>query len=85
LRIVVATPDADRPCWRAELGGPVAIVVGNERYGVSRAWQGAADERVSIPMPGPADSLNVAVAAGVVMFEAARQRDQVHGILTASP
>jgi RNA methyltransferase, TrmH family len=74
LRVVVAAPDADRPCWRARLDGPTAIVVGNERYGVSRAWLEAADERMAIPMPGPADSLNVAVAAGVVMFEAARQR-----------
>jgi tRNA G18 (ribose-2'-O)-methylase SpoU len=41
---------------------------------VSPAWLHAADEAVAIPMPGPADSLNVAVAAGVVLFEAARQR-----------
>jgi TrmH family RNA methyltransferase len=74
LRVVVATPDADRDCWQAELGGPAALVVGNERHGVSRAWLEVANELVSIPMPGPADSLNVAVAAGVVVFEAARQR-----------
>ena len=74
LRIIVATPEAERPCWAVDLGGPAAVVVGNERYGVSSAWLEAADEMVTIPMPGPADSLNVAVAAGVVMFEAARQR-----------
>jgi len=74
LRIVVATPEADRPCWDADLGGRAAVVVGNERYGVSPAWLEAADETVTIPMPGPTDSLNVAVAAGVVLFEAARQR-----------
>jgi RNA methyltransferase, TrmH family len=74
LRIVVATPDAGRTCWDADLDGPTAAVVGNERYGVSPAWLEAADETVTIPMPGPADSLNVAVAAGVVIFEAARQR-----------
>lgn len=74
VRIIVATPEADRPCWHAGFEGPTAIVVGNERYGVSEAWLDAADETVSIPMPGPADSLNVAVAAGVVLFEAARRR-----------
>jgi TrmH family RNA methyltransferase len=74
LGVVVATPDGDRPCWDADLGGPTAVVVGNERLRVSEAWLEAADETVTIPMPGPADSLNVAVAAGVVMFEAARQR-----------
>ena len=75
LRVVVATPEADEACWRADLRGPTAIVVGNERYGVTDSWLDAADETVAIPMPGPADSLNVAVAAGVVLFEAARQRD----------
>ena len=74
LRIVVATPQAERACWDVDLGGSAALVVGNERFGVSPTWLQAADETVSIPMPGPADSLNVAVAAGVVMFEAARQR-----------
>ena len=74
LRVVVATPDADDDCWSADLTGPTAIVVGNERYGVTSAWLDAAEEAVRVPMPGPADSLNVAVAAGVVLFEAARQR-----------
>ena len=74
LRVVVATPEAGRPCWEAVLAGRVAVVVGNERYGLTRAWRVAADEAVSVPMPGPTDSLNVAVAAGVVLFEAARQR-----------
>jgi tRNA G18 (ribose-2'-O)-methylase SpoU len=78
--VVVATPDADRPCWDADLGGPTAVVVGNERLGVSDAWLEAADETVTIPMPGPADSLNVAVAAGVVMFEAARQRARMASV-----
>jgi RNA methyltransferase, TrmH family len=72
--IVVATPCADRPFWEADLSGPVALVVGSERHGVSDDWLDAADERVAIPMPGPSDSLNVAVAAGIVLFEAVRQR-----------
>ena len=74
LRVVVATPHADETCWEADLAQATAIVVGNERYGVSRAWLDTADDTVTVPMPGPADSLNVAVAAGVVLFEAARQR-----------
>jgi TrmH family RNA methyltransferase len=75
LRIVVASPAGDVPLWRAELTGPVALVLGCEKRGVSSAWLEAADEIVAIPMPGEAmDSLNVAVAAGIVLFEAARQR-----------
>jgi TrmH family RNA methyltransferase len=74
IRVVVATPDAPKPYWDVDLGGPTALVVGNERHGVSQAWLSGADATVQIPMPGPADSLNVAVAAGVVIFEAAHQR-----------
>jgi TrmH family RNA methyltransferase len=73
-RVVVATPDGARPHWAADYTGATAVVVGNERSGVSDAWLAAADDTVRIPLPGPADSLNVAVAAGVVLFEAARQR-----------
>ena len=74
-RVVVATPDASAPVWSAEFSGSrIAVVVGGERYGVGRVWMEAADEVVSIPMAGRADSLNVAVAAGIVLFEAARQR-----------
>lgn len=80
-RIVVATPDAPRAHWEADYRGRVAIVVGNERYGVSAGWHAAAHERVHIPMPGPADSLNVAVASGVVLFEAAKQRSRAGPLL----
>ena len=48
--------------------------MGNEANGVSDALLAAADKRVFIPMQGRAESLNVAMAAGIVMFEALRQR-----------
>ena len=73
-RILVATPDAAVPYWAAGYEGPTAIVLGGERHGVGAAWFEAADATVSIPMAPAADSLNVAVAAGVVLLEAARQR-----------
>ena len=73
VRIVVATPEAKTPHW--DVGGG-AFVVGNERYGLSDAWRAAADELVRIPMPGPADSLNVAVAAGILLFADARPRSR---------
>lgn len=74
FRIIVATPSGQRVHREADFRGEAAVVVGSERHGVSEAWLDAADETVRIPMPGPADSLNVAVAAGVVMSEAAYQR-----------
>lgn len=54
--------------------GPVCIVVGSEGKGLSRLVRDNCDQVVSIPMAGPAESLNASVAAGVVLAEAARQR-----------
>jgi TrmH family RNA methyltransferase len=56
--------------WRA----PAALIVGNEAHGLSPAATQAATARVAIPMRGAAESLNAAMAASVVLFEALRQR-----------
>jgi TrmH family RNA methyltransferase len=53
---------------------PVALILGPESTGLSEAETEAADQAVRIPMQGEAESLNVAVAAGVLLYEAARQR-----------
>jgi len=74
VRIVATTPDAALPYFEADLTGPTALVVGSEQYGLTSAWIEEADTRVAIPMPGSADSLNAAMAAGIVVFEAVRQR-----------
>jgi RNA methyltransferase, TrmH family len=74
VRLVVTSPAATQPYWAVEAADGVAVIVGSERHGVSEPWLQAADAVVSIPMPGAADSLNVAVAAGIVLFEAARTR-----------
>lgn len=74
VRILVASPDAELPHYLADLTGPVALVVGSEQYGLSDAWLASADERITIPMPGSVDSLNAAMAAGILLFEALRQR-----------
>jgi tRNA G18 (ribose-2'-O)-methylase SpoU len=54
--------------------GPTIVVLGNETAGLSRAYCDACDARVRIPMHGAASSLNVAVAASVMLYEATRQR-----------
>lgn len=59
--------------YKARLKGRMAFVMGNEANGVTDTLLKAADKRVFIPMPGRAESLNVAMAAGIVMFEAIRQ------------
>lgn len=56
------------------LEGPVVVVVGSEGKGLSRLVGETCDMRVRIPMPGGAESLNAGVAAGVVLYEAARRR-----------
>ncbi|MCI3931501.1 23S rRNA (guanosine(2251)-2'-O)-methyltransferase RlmB [Streptomyces sp. AN091965] len=56
------------------LEGPVVIVVGSEGKGLSRLVGETCDFRVRIPMPGGTESLNAGVAAGVVLYEAARRR-----------
>ena len=77
VAILATTPDTDIDLWDADLRGPVAVVVGAEQYGLSEAWLDASDLRVRIPMAGMADSLNAAMAAGVVLYEAVRQRRPV--------
>ena len=74
VRILAANPAGTTPHWSALYDGAVAVVVGSERHGLPDVWLETADETVTIPMLGPVDSLNVGVACGVVLFEAARSR-----------
>ena len=57
-----------------DLRGPVAIVLGSEADGLTGAWSGDGVTPVSLPMLGVADSLNVSIAAAVLLYEARRQR-----------
>ncbi|MFZ0494020.1 MAG: RNA methyltransferase [Acidimicrobiia bacterium] len=72
--LIATTPSANDTHWQANYSGACAIAVGSEQYGLSDALLDAADELVRIPMHGDADSLNAAMAAGVVLYEALRQR-----------
>lgn len=74
VRIVVTTPAAEALYTDVSLTGPLAIVMGSEQYGLSDFWLQGADLAVRIPMAGQADSLNVAMAALITLFEAVRQR-----------
>ncbi|HZC75238.1 MAG TPA: TrmH family RNA methyltransferase, partial [Gaiellaceae bacterium] len=77
IRVVATTPVAARPYWAPSYAGAVAVALGSERHGLPRAWLEAADDHVAVPAHGPVDSLNVAVAAGVVLCEAARMRSPI--------
>ncbi|WP_047546043.1 TrmH family RNA methyltransferase [Psychroserpens sp. Hel_I_66] len=54
---------------------PTAVVVGTEAIGLSEAWREASTQNIKIPMQGEIDSMNVSVAAGILIFEVKRQRD----------
>jgi len=72
LRLVAASSRGGRDYRDADLTGPLALVVGNEAHGLPEGLE--ADEVVTIPHRGRAESLNVAMAATVLCFEVARQR-----------
>lgn len=74
VRAVATTPAATDLYSTTDLTGPLAIVMGSEQYGLSDFWLREADARVRIPMAGQADSLNVAMATIITLFEAVRQR-----------
>jgi TrmH family RNA methyltransferase len=76
LRVPVALTDSHgaQAIDTLDLSGPHAWVFGNEGAGVSQAWRDASHVRVTIPQPGGMESLNVAAAAAICLFEQGRQR-----------
>jgi TrmH family RNA methyltransferase len=74
LKIYAATARAAQPVDLVNLGEPVALLIGNEGNGVPADLAAQADGAITIPCPGPVESLNAAVAASVLLYEASRQR-----------
>ncbi|MDQ8186403.1 RNA methyltransferase [Pelagicoccus sp. SDUM812002] len=74
IRTAATTPHTDTLYTDTDLRGPLAIVMGSEQFGLSENWLQNCDTKVLIPMAGQADSLNVAMATLVTLFEAVRQR-----------
>ena len=71
--VYAAAGDGETPFYEADLTGRVALLFGNEGAGISAPLRRAATASISIPMPGKAESLNVAAAAAVCLFERVRQ------------
>ncbi|MFZ6026343.1 MAG: TrmH family RNA methyltransferase [Chloroflexota bacterium] len=74
IPVYAADAAGERPYTQADFRKPVAIVIGSEAEGVGAEAQQLAQQRLSIPMPGYAESLNAAVAAALLMFEVVKQR-----------
>lgn len=75
FKLIVSSLETDNNFYEIDLKKKSIIAVGNEGNGVSEEVCSMADEKVKIPMPGNAESLNVAVAAAIMIFEAVRQKN----------
>ena len=78
-RIVALVPRSGRSLYDLDYTAPIAILIGGEGSGLPAAVVEEADDRVTIPMQAPVESLNAAVATALVLYEARRQRDR-HGL-----
>lgn len=74
LKVICAVESSGEEAFKKDLSGPVVLVMGSEDRGISREILSIADEKVQIPMTGTIGSLNVSVAAGILMYEIVRQR-----------
>jgi RNA methyltransferase, TrmH family len=72
--VYLADTDDSRNYRSANYAGRTALVVGSERYGISAPWYAPGFVKVGIPMLGSADSLNVAISAAVLLYEARAQK-----------
>ncbi len=73
-RTIATVPRGGRSLFSVDLREAAAVLVGGEGQGLSPALVESADERITIPMQSPVESLNAAVAAAVIVYEAFRQR-----------
>jgi RNA methyltransferase, TrmH family len=76
LSVYAATADGNKNCWDCDFSKPTLLIIGSEAEGVSKTALELADFTISIPMPGKFESLNAAVAAGIIIFEVVKQRTQ---------
>lgn len=75
IKSICACVEAQLPYTSVDFTASSAIILGSEEKGLSGLWKKEADCRVSIPMIGKVDSLNVSAAASILLFEAVRQRN----------
>jgi 23S rRNA (guanosine2251-2'-O)-methyltransferase len=75
LWIYAASAEAEQDMWQADMSGGLALVFGAEGKGVRPLVRRACDGTISIPLAGRVESLNVSVAAALLLYEARRRRD----------
>ncbi len=74
IKLFTSEMKAAKKLHQLNLQEPCCIVMGNEEKGIQRSLANEADEHFTIPMKGDFDSFNVSVAAGIILYEAMKQR-----------
>lgn len=74
IQLVAASEKSECPLWEATLTGPTAVIIGSEATGISRELLNECATHAAIPMLGGVNSLNAAVAAGILLYECRRQQ-----------
>lgn len=74
IKVFTSEMKAKKKIFELNLAEPCCIIMGNEEKGVQQYLSKSADEHFTIPMKGDFDSLNVSVAAGMILYEAMKQR-----------
>lgn len=74
LKVICASETSGEIAFKASLAGPTVLILGSEDKGISRELIALADYQIRIPMTGTIGSLNVSVAAGILLYELVRQR-----------
>jgi TrmH family RNA methyltransferase len=74
VRLIAASPEGGTAYWDADFRGSIAIIIGNEANGISETAREYSDLCVALPMNGRAESLNAAVACGILLYKALEQR-----------
>ncbi len=77
VKTLAAVAERGVSAAESELAGPVALLIGNEGRGLTPELLKRADERITIPCPGPVESLNAAIAGSILLYEASRQRGPI--------
>ena len=74
INIIASSLEKSQPLYEIDLTGPVAVILGSEGKGIQPPLLRTADQFLRIPQMGQTDSFNVSVAAGIILYEAVRQR-----------
>lgn len=78
IQVIATVPDAKKTYWEVDLTRPSLLLLGNESAGLSPQLQDLADEKISIPLYNEVESLNVAIATALILYEAQRQNQTLY-------